>query len=108
MAFVPQDRPRLGRLAGVGEAYLIAAAEADLAPPVAESVAIEVRAGAGLADFEIEPRHGGDLVHANRRVGRLQCSGNCLRLHNWSSIASMPPAHPQMGCYGAIYGVKRR
>src|SRR5580704_1498357 len=46
MAFVPQDRPRLGRLAGICEAYLIAAAQADLAPPVAEAVTIEVRAAA--------------------------------------------------------------
>jgi hypothetical protein len=28
VTFIPQDRPRLGRLAGVGETYLIAAAEA--------------------------------------------------------------------------------
>jgi hypothetical protein len=71
VAFVPQDRPRLGRLAGVGETYFIAAAEADLAPPVAEPVAIELRAGACLADFEIQPSYAGDLVHADRRVGRL-------------------------------------
>src|SRR5271155_5242691 len=108
MAFVPQDRPRLGRLAGVCEAYLIAAAEADLAPSVAEPVAIEVRAGACLADFEIQPRHAGDLMHANRHVDRLQCSGNRLRLHSCPSLASIPPAHPQMDCYRAIYDVKRR
>jgi hypothetical protein len=44
VACVPQDRPRLGSLAGVGETYLIAAAQADLAPLIAEAVAIGVRA----------------------------------------------------------------
>ena len=95
MAFVPQDRPRLGGLAGVGET-LIATAEADLAPPVAEPVAIEVRAGDCSPTLRYSPDT--PAIFCTPTGALAACNAaEIVFVFTIVGLSQHPPAHPQMG-----------